>query len=108
MTKQKNIQSYSAQDILEMQPRVDEARLNAMRDEDIDYSDIPKLTDAFWAALALAPKGKKQMVSLRMDGNLLGWYRARGKGYQALMNNVLRAYAQAQEMPHGGDTHAPR
>lgn len=107
MTKQETMQTYSAQDILAMQPRIDEARLAAMRNEDIDYSDIPKLTDAFWAALALAPTGKKQMVSLRIDGDLLGWYRGRGKGYQALMNNVLRAYAQAQSMPRGGDGNAP-
>ncbi len=79
-------------------PRLSSAekkRLNAMHDEDIDYSDIPALTDAFWNHAKILKPTPKQMVSFRVDVPVLGWFRKQGKGYQSYMNAVLRAFVEA-------------
>lgn len=41
-------------------------------------------------------KENKQPVTLRCDADVLAFYRSQGKGYQRLMNNVLRAYMESQ------------
>jgi uncharacterized protein (DUF4415 family) len=70
-------------------------RLDAMRDEDIDYSDIPELDENFFknAKVVVSP-GKKQLT-LRLDADVLEWMKAQGKGYQSRINAVLRAYYEA-------------
>lgn len=70
-------------------------RLAAMKDKDIDFSDIPELDDDFFARAALRmPKGKKQLT-VRFDEDMLEWFKAQGKGYQSRMNAVLRAYYES-------------
>ncbi|MER3483417.1 MAG: hypothetical protein C4332_10000 [Meiothermus sp.] len=72
-----------------------------MRGEDIDYSDIPKTTPEEFARAVvrqgLKPKPPKELVSLRIDQDVLEWFRARGKGYQTQINALLRAYMEAHE-----------
>ena len=70
-----------------------------MRDEDIDFSDTPKITPGMFAR-AVVKRGlqavsPKELVSLRVDKDVLEWFRARGKGYQTEMNALLREYMQA-------------
>lgn len=51
-----------------------------MRDEDIDYSDIPELDEAFWKnAKLVVPPGKKQLT-VRLDTDVLEWLKGQGKG----------------------------
>ncbi len=84
-----------------MKPRYERAltleELAALPDEDIDYSDIPEL-DAEWfrTAKVVFPPGKEQ-VTVRIDSDVLAWFRARGKGYQSRMNSVLRAYVMRRK-----------
>lgn len=67
-------------------------RLRQEPDETIDYSDIPPLgEDFFRAAEWLMPAGKSE-VSLRLDKDVLDFFRRSGKGYQSRINAVLRAY----------------
>lgn len=67
-----------------------------MKDEDIDYSDIPELDAAFFAtARVVVPPGKKQ-VTVRLDKDVLAWLKAQGRGYQTRINAILRAYYEAQ------------
>jgi uncharacterized protein (DUF4415 family) len=74
-------------------------RLRRMRDEDIDLSDIPETTpEQFARAVArkgLKPVNRKQQVTLRLDADVLDWFRARGRGYQTQINALLRAYVEA-------------
>ncbi|BBU29659.1 hypothetical protein BTHE68_33930 [Burkholderia sp. THE68] len=74
-------------------------RLAKMKDADIDYSDIPKLDDAFFeqAELHVPPK---QAVTMRLDADVLEWFRQQGKGYQTRINRLLRAYMQTQQRRH--------
>lgn len=69
--------------------------LQDMKDEDIDYSDIPELGDWFWKnAKVVEPEGTKQ-VTLRVKTSVLDAFKATGKGYQTRMNQVLETYARS-------------
>jgi uncharacterized protein (DUF4415 family) len=79
-----------------------------MRDEDIDYTDIPPTTPEQFAK-AIVRRGledwpTKAQVTLRIDADVLEWFRGRGKGYQTQINALLRAYMDA----HGGKKGARR
>jgi uncharacterized protein (DUF4415 family) len=68
----------------------------ARKDNDIDYSDIPELDEAFWKnAHLVLPKPTKRQLTIRFDEDMIAWFKARGKGYQSHMNAVLRAYMAA-------------
>ena len=70
-------------------------RIDAMRDADIDYSDILALDEGFFKeARVVVPPGKKQLT-LRLDADVLAWLKAQGKGYQSRINAILRAYYEA-------------
>ncbi len=77
------------------QDRTDWERLKNMKDEDIDYSDIPELDESFFKkAKVVMPSGKKQLT-LRVDTDVLEWMKAQGKGYQSRINAILRSYYEA-------------
>jgi uncharacterized protein (DUF4415 family) len=69
------------------------AEIAAMPDDEIDFSDIPELTEKFWqnAVPNLFYKPVKKQVTLRIDADILAWLRQQGKdGYQSRLNAVLR------------------
>ncbi len=72
-----------------------------MTDEDIDFSDSPPVTpEQFARAVAregLSPVARKKQVTLRLDGDVLDWFRAQGKGYQTRINALLREYMKAHQ-----------
>jgi uncharacterized protein (DUF4415 family) len=65
-------------------------------DESIDTSDIPELDDNFWENAKLVKPISKKAISLRIDSDVLEWFKNQGKGYQSLMNSVLRSYVEHQ------------
>jgi len=71
-------------------------RLDSMTDADIDYSDIPPITDEEWATAEIFIGGK-QAVSLRLDPDVVTFFKEQGKGYQTAMNRVLRQYMEAHK-----------
>lgn len=82
--------------------QTDWKRVDAMRDEDIDTTDIPELTpEQFARAIArkgLKPMPHKQQVTLRIDSDVMDWFRTRGRGYQTQINALLRAYVEAHRL----------
>ena len=72
--------------------RTDWDRLNQMADEEIDYSDIPPLTDAFFAHARLVLPN-----AVELDPDVLEWFKKRGRDYPARINQILREYIQLQE-----------
>ncbi len=70
-------------------------RIDAMRDEDIDTSDIPELDDSFFAHAVIRLPEPKASVTLRLDREVLDWFKSQGKGYQTRINAVLKAYKEA-------------
>ena len=75
-----------------------EAELAAIEDKDIDFGDIPELDDAFFRnarLLAPSPSGTAP-VTMRLDVEVLDWFKARGKGHLTRMQSVLKAYVETQ------------
>ena len=75
----------------------DWARLRRIKDEEIDVSDIPPLDDAFFTNATLRMPENKKAVSLRLDADVLDWFKDQGRGYQTRINAVLRLYMQAKK-----------
>ena len=71
-------------------------RLNAMSDEDIDTSDIPELDDDFFQQAELHLPVKKP-VTIRLDADVLEWFKGQGQGYQTRINNLLRKYMETHK-----------
>ena len=67
-------------------------RLSERPDSEIDLSDIPELTEKFWANAVRNPyyRPVKQQLTVRLDGDVIAWLRRQGKGYQTRMNSLLR------------------
>ena len=68
------------------------AALADMPDSEIDYGDIPELSDGQFrnAARGRLYRPVKQQITARVDADVLAWLKAQGKGYQARMNAILR------------------
>lgn len=86
--------------------RTDWARVDAMTEEEIDAAarsdpDAQPTTEEDWAEAVVILPGPKQLVCLRIDRDILDWFRVQGRGYQTRMNAVLRAYMEAQERQAG-------
>ena len=75
--------------------RTDWKRLAAMPDEEIDTSDIAELGDDFFRQATLRAPAKKP-ITLRVDTDVLEWFKSQGKGYQSRINALLRAYMDSQ------------
>jgi uncharacterized protein (DUF4415 family) len=70
-------------------------RLSEMNDESVDTGDIPELDDAFFEKAELRVPAK-QPVTLRIDEDVLTWFKSQGKGYQTRINKLLRQYMESQ------------
>jgi len=68
--------------------------LENMPESAIDTSDIPELDSSFWEKVKPGKPLTKQAISLRVDREVLEWFKSQGKGYQSLMNAVLRSYVE--------------
>jgi uncharacterized protein (DUF4415 family) len=62
-------------------------------DSEIDFSDIPELTEKFWRNAVRNPfyRPMKKQLTLRLDADVIAWLRRQGKGYQTRANALLRA-----------------
>ncbi|MDZ7359895.1 MAG: BrnA antitoxin family protein [candidate division KSB1 bacterium] len=91
-------------------PKSDLKRIDKMRDQDIDYSDIPPLTEEQlasmqpWREVLSALAREKTRVTISLDADVLKWFKklaqnSGGKSYQALMNAVLRQYIELHQVP---------
>jgi uncharacterized protein (DUF4415 family) len=76
--------------------KTDYERLDAMKDEDIDFSDIPEITPEMFARAVVRrnfkPVPRKKQLTLRVDSDVVDWYKKQGPGYQTRINSLLRAY----------------
>jgi uncharacterized protein (DUF4415 family) len=76
-------------------------RIDAMKDEDIDLSDNPEVPAEMFAhgilRRGLEPVPRKKQLTLRVDSDVVAWYRKQGSGYQTKINALLRAYMEAHQ-----------
>jgi uncharacterized protein (DUF4415 family) len=75
------------------------AALSRKRDEDIDTSDIPEVKDWSGAVVGKFYRPAKEAVSIRLDADILLWFKGQGSGYQTRINEVLR-----KAIPSGAST----
>lgn len=68
------------------------AALEAMTDDDIDYSDIPQQLDWSGAVRGLFYRPEKQAVTIRLDADVVAWFKSTEPKYQTAVNRVLRDY----------------
>ena len=73
-----------------------------IRDEDLDFSEIPELDEAFWKEAELVEPDRTEQISLRVKQSVLQWFRSSGKGYQTRMNRVLETYVAAKRETERG------
>lgn len=96
---------YTRKSWNELTPHPEELEaLDALSDEEVarrvaDDPEAPPMPDADWwrGAEVLAPR--KRPVSLRLDPDILAWFKAQGPGYQTRINAVLRTYMEAMRNP---------
>lgn len=82
--------------------REEKKQFDALRDEDIDYSDIPELDADFWANAEIEQPAQKPQVTMRVDAETLDYFKGENpKGYTARMASVLKAYVKAHQPKQG-------
>lgn len=80
--------------------KTDWARVAALTDEDIAKAvasdpDTFIPDKAWWRRARVVVPTAKKLVSLRLDADVLTWFRAQGPGYQTRINAVLRSYVES-------------
>ena len=76
----------------------DRARLASLSEDEImavSDPDHPGLDEAFWAGVG-EPSPGKEAISIKIDRDVLRYFRGQGRGYQTRMNAVLRRYMEAR------------
>jgi uncharacterized protein (DUF4415 family) len=105
MEKGKSIKKFSAAELEKRrargESRTDLARVRAKTEAELerdiasdpDFKDVPR----DWYKNAEAVPTQKKLLSLRLDSDVVDWFKQRGPGYQSRMNAVLRTFMQQKE-----------
>jgi uncharacterized protein (DUF4415 family) len=76
--------------------RTDWKQVGTLRDDKIDFSVSPELTPKMFARAivrrGLKPAARKKLLTPRIDGDAVEWYRSQGSGFQTRINALLCAY----------------
>jgi uncharacterized protein (DUF4415 family) len=67
------------------------AALAALRDDQIDLTDLPEVLDWSGAVVGKYYRPIKKSLTIRLDADVLAWLKAQGRGYQTRINLLLRA-----------------
>jgi uncharacterized protein (DUF4415 family) len=70
--------------------------LVALRDSQIDFSDVPEVRDWNRAVVGKFYRPIKKSLTIRLDADVLAWLKAQGRGYQTRINKLLRAAMEGQ------------
>ena len=81
----------------EKSTKSDLQRLDALRDKDIDYTDIPELDESFFEKETVQWPPHKKQLTIRLDEDVVNWLKQPGRGYQTRINAILRAYYEAHK-----------
>ena len=77
--------------------RTNWARIDTLKDGEIDFSDVPELGKPFFKRAVLRLPEPKTAVTIRLDRQVLNWFKTKGPGYQTRINALLRAYMEAHK-----------
>ena len=70
------------------------AKIATIKDADIDFSDIPEQLDCKDAKCCVFDKAVKQRLTLRLDADVVDWFKQQGAGYQTEINAVLQKHVR--------------
>jgi uncharacterized protein (DUF4415 family) len=76
-------------------------RIDSQSDSQINYQEIPPLSAEFFSSAIRWP-GHKQQITLRIDPDVLAFFKRHGKGYQTTINAVLRKYVEVSKQRRSG------
>ena len=84
--------------------KTDWARVDALTDEEVEASiandpDWAEFKDIDWSDAVLVIPAKKKAISIRVDEDVLDFFKSEGDGYQRRINAVLRSYMQQKTKP---------
>ena len=79
-----------------MKSRTKWEKLKKMTDAAIDVSDVPEIDPRLFKRMEVRMPRPKELVSIRIDPDVLDWFRRQGARYQTRINAVLRSYVEAQ------------
>ena len=101
--KEKNITIVS-RDAPRRKGKTDWKRLDALTDDEIEASiandpDWQEFKDLDWSDAVLVIPPKKKAISIRVDEDVLDYFKTEGAGYQRRMNAVLRSFVQQKKSP---------
>jgi uncharacterized protein (DUF4415 family) len=104
MRKKNDIVRFSAEELENMrrrgESRTDWTKVDAMTEAELEASiaadpdDVHEAPDWSQAVLGLPPR--KEHINIRIDADVLAWFKQTGRGYQTRMNNVLRAFVESR------------
>jgi uncharacterized protein (DUF4415 family) len=105
MENEENIKQYTAEQVKAMrergEDRSDWAKVNSMTEEELEAAIASDPDEAGiewdWEKAKLVMPEPKEHINLRVDADVLRFFKSQGKGYQTRMNAVLRAYVEAQQ-----------
>ncbi len=77
--------------------RTNWAALESRSEENIDYSDIPPLTDEFFARATLRIPADQADNLVQLDPDVKQWFEAQGEQYKTLINSILRQHIESNK-----------
>lgn len=94
-----NVRTYTLSQLRRMKGRTDWKRLREMTDEEIEKSiandpDWAEFRDIDWSKAEIIIPVKKKAISIRVDEDVLDYFKRSGAGYQRRINAVLRSFVQ--------------
>ena len=104
MRRKGNFVRYTADELAQLKSETDWAKVDAMTREEIERqaeADDGPLAESWEDTVVLGIPSPKRGVYLRLDPDLLDWFKAHGPGYQTRINAVLRAFVQARRRAEG-------
>jgi len=106
MAKKERIVSYTARELKAKRAKgeslTDWSRVKAMSQKQVDRladDDDGVLSEGWEKTVMIGLPHGKEAIKLRVDKDVLGWFKGTGKGYQTRMNNVLRAFVLSRSTP---------
>jgi uncharacterized protein (DUF4415 family) len=103
MKKKRGTVRYTVQEIKTMRregaDRTDYAKLEGMSAREIDAA-AEQEGQFDWTRAQVGFPAPKRQLTLRLDGDVIDWFKEQGHGYQTRMNAVLRRFIEAQKNPH--------
>ncbi len=71
--------------------------LQNIKDSEIDTSDIPELDEQFWQKARRVEPIPQETVLIKLDRDIINWFKHQGPNYKTIINQVLRAYINQQK-----------